>query len=94
MFHTLLNGIVLNTIIENLFSLILILYFSKILISFLISDLLWPTNFFNKRHVNTSVKKHYRVYVEVLQKSFFLQKRKYIFFKKIYKAFIADIRVK
>jgi hypothetical protein len=53
---------------EDLIVLFLMYHFLKILFSASINELIWPTQFFNRRHTTGLQVVHYRTYTETIEK--------------------------
>ena len=73
--------------LDELLIIILIYNFMKLIIFNSIIELIWPTNYFNKKHnINFSLIK-FRSFTEVLLKLRLINKKKSVFFKYLLKYF-------
>ena len=87
----------LNTLIFNSDELIIIFLvynFMKLLIFNAVIELIWPTQFFNKKNnINFSIIK-YRGFIETLLKLRKNYKRYYIFYKSFYNYYLVKVKNK
>ena len=70
---------------EDLIILFLMYHFIKILFAASINELIWPTQFFNRRHTTGLQINHYRTYIETIEKFYTIFTIRKFVLKSLYK---------